>query len=434
MGKVLRVKVPVIERVLALKLFDPKDVLLKMMGTEQLKRLFTEEAITLAGIRHPNIIDVFDYDTFEGKPYFVMDYYGNNLGAVIGETYVTDAPSRALRIEKTVNYTLQMLDGLQRLHAAGIIHRDMKPYNILLTEEDTVKICDFGLSKLRGEKMEVPPTLKIGSPFYAPPEQEADPDRVDATADLYAVGVMIYRMLTGRLPEVPLNQVSRLNQNLDAAWNDFMARALAARPDERYPTATAMSKDLTALFQHWQEGLDATCRLYTPPPVTPETHQPVQEGSLRRKPVRSGVGDVRELFDLDVLWQPRHYRRPTLQHSPDGTTVTDPSTQLQWQFGGSEFPLDWPQAGIYIERLNAEAWAGHKDWRLPTVSELLSLLRPPTTGTDYCLAPDFAPHHKRLWSSDRRAYTSAWYVSLELGFVAWQDRTFPNHVKAVRSA
>ena len=433
MGKVLKVEVPIIRRILALKLLEPKELLLKLMGPDLLERLFIEEAVTLAGIRHPNIIDVVDFGTHQGRPYFVMDYFGNNLGAVIGETYITDAPSRVLRIEKAVNYTLQMLKGLARLHAAGIIHRDMKPFNILLTEDDTVKICDFGLSKLRGEKLTVPQTLKVGSPFYAPPEQEAQPDQVDATADLYAVGVMIYRMLTGRLPAEPLALVSRLNPNLDSAWDNFIAKSLDRRPNARHPDAMAMARELTHLHHMWEKGLDATCQLYSPSASSAATLPNGEEKPPRHHSVRTGVGDARDFFQLNALWQPRHYRDSALTPEPNGRIVTDPSTQLAWQYGGSDFPLDWYQAGRYVEALNTEGWAGHHDWRLPTVAELMTLLRPPATGTDYCLPPDFAPHHKRLWSSDRRAYTSAWYVSLELGFVAWQDRTSSNHVKAVRS-
>ena len=434
MGKVLKVEVPVINRILALKLLAPAELLVSLMGRKRLYRLFTEEAIAMAGIRHTNVIDVFDFGEFQGRPYYVMDYYGNNLGAVIGETYITDAPSRVLRIEKVVHYARQMLDGLHRLHAAGIVHRDMKPFNILLTEDDTVKICDFGLSKLRNEKIQVPQSLKVGSPFYAAPEQEANPNQVDHSADLYSVGVMIYRMLTGQLPQKPFKPASHLNSGLDPAWDDFLARALSSQPNSRYPDAPAMSAHLMTLFRRWESNIDATCRLYQPT-TGPFPTKP--SGALQRPrstPVRTGPRDTRQLFHLNALWQPEFYRDPTFQSDTGGATIRDASTGLQWQYSGSEFPRDWPSALSYVDDLNTLAWEGHRDWRLPTVEELLTLLRPPPSGTDYCLAEDFAPHQKRLWSSDRRSFTSAWYVSLELGFAAWQDRTFPNHIKAVRSS
>lgn len=433
MGKVLKVEVPIINRILALKLLAPGELLTNLIGREQLQRLFIEEAVAMAGVRHKNVIDVVDFGEFQERPYYVMDYYGNNLGAVIGETYITEAPSRVLRVEKIVHYTRQMLDGLHRLHAAGIIHRDMKPFNILLTEDDTVKICDFGLSKLRNEDIQVPPALKVGSPFYAAPEQEDDPNHVNGTADLYSVGVMVYRMLTGQLPQKPFKPASQLNTNLTREWDDFLSRALASHPDSRYPDARAMSTDLMTLFRRWENNIDATCRLYQPTNDRPPTKPPNALHRPRSTPVRTGPQDTRNLFHLDALWHPESYSAPTFQGDEKGTTVLDASTGLQWQFSGSDFPLDWPSAITYIDNLNFRGVYGHRDWRLPTVEELLTLLRPPPSGTDYCLAPDFDPHHKRLWSSDRRSFTSAWYVSLELGFVAWQDRTFPNHVKAVRS-
>lgn len=433
MGKVLMVEVPVIRRILALKLLRPREPLIALLGREGLERLFTREALALAGIRHVNVIDVFDFGTFRGSPYYIMDYHGNSLGAVIGEGREALAPARILRIEKVLHYTRQMLAGLHRLHAAGIVHRDMKPFNILLTDDDTVKICDFGLSKLRGETLPVPPNLKIGSPFYAPPEQETDPQGVDARADLYAVGVMVYRMLTGRLPGRPLVPASRLNPDLNAAWDAFLAQALSPRPAARHADAPAMAEDLAALGQRWEHHKATVCRLITPEIVLPQASSPSRVERPRSDPLRTGVQDPRQTFHLTPLWQPVHYGRRAFEPASDGQALRDGATGLEWQHGGSAFPMDWDAACRAIADLNALCWAGHDDWRLPTVAELLTLLRPPPSDTDHCLSSEFAPHHKRLWSSDRRTYTSAWYVSIELGFVAWQERSFACHVKGVRT-
>lgn len=432
MGKVFKVEVPVIGRILALKLLAPSEPLRRLLGRPELERLFIEEAVTMAGIRHPHVIAVFDFGTFREHPYFVMDYYGNNLGAVIGETYRTEAPSRILRIEKVVHYTLQMLDGLHRLHSAGIVHRDMKPYNLLLTENDTVKLCDFGLSKLRGEKIQMPRTLKVGSPFYAAPEQEENPNQVDVTADLYSVGVMVYRMLTGRLPLRPLEPARRRNPQLTPEWDAFLARSLSRRPAERFPDAPSMSEAVMRLSRQWESAKEAVCRWPMPDSDGKPKDAPQNGRTPRAHSIRTGPGDARPVFQLNDLWQPKVFHEGDFRNV--GETVVDAATALQWQYGGSEFPLSWSDARAYVDALNDQAWSGHDDWRLPTVMELVSLLRPPPSGTDYCLSPDFAPHQKRLWSCDRRSFTSAWYVSMELGFVAWHDRTVANHAKAVRTA
>ena len=281
--------------------------------------------------------------------------------------------------------------------------------------------------------MNVPPALKVGSPFYAAPEQEDHPNQVDQTADLYSVAVMIYRMLTGTLPQQPPQPASLIHPDLDTDWDEFLSRALSPRPAARYPDALSMASDMMRLYQHWKENIDATCRLQpVASPISP-LRSPDATLPPRSKPLRTGPSDARTLFDLDALWQPVFYRDAGFQPGAAGATVQDESTGLQWQYGGSDFPLDWPSALSYIDHLNAGRWMGQQNWRLPTVAELLTLLRRPPSGTDYCLVNDFASIHKRLWSCDRRTFTSAWYVSLELGFVAWQDRTFPNYVKAVRS-
>jgi len=194
-----------------------------------------------------------------------------------------------------------------------------------------------------------------------------------------------------------------------------------------------MSAEMMRLYRRWEKTIDATCRLEPVAPPPPPARPPAATLPPRSKPLRTGPSDARALFDLDALWQPPFYRDAGFQPDAAGVTVRDESAGLQWQYGGSDFPLDWPSALAYIDDLNAMAWMEQQNWRLPTVAELLTLLRRPPSGTDYCLVKDFAPHQKRLWSCDRRTFTSAWYVSLELGFVAWQDRTFANHVKAVRS-
>lgn len=325
------------------------------------------------------------------------------------------------------------MDGLQRLHASGIIHRDIKPFNVLLTDQDTVKLCDFGLSKLHGETLPAVPQLKVGSPFYAAPEQEADPEGVEAAADLYAVGVMIYRMLTGRLPRTPLTPASTLNPDLDTAWDRFLSRALAPRPSHRHADAAAMAAELTDLFERWENRREAACRLADPPAAADEPPPAAERQRPRAHPIRTGPRDPRPAFRLTPLWQPVRYRSRGFQAVPQRDILRDAATGLEWQVGGSAFPMDWDAAHGAIADLNTQRWSGCEDWRLPTVAELLTLLRPPPPDSDDCLPPEFAPHQKRLWSCDRRSYTSAWYVSLELGFVAWQDRTFACHVKAVRT-
>jgi hypothetical protein len=130
------------------------------------------------------------------------------------------------------------------------------------------------------------------------------------------------------------------------------------------------------------------------------------------------------------LWRPANYVHNDFKPSPSGT-ITDETTGLVWQQAGSKYPLTWLQARVYIETLNQQHFAKRNAWRLPTVDELMSLLTATPHGENLCIAPIFDPRQNALWSSDRRSYTAAWYVSVDMGFVAWQDFSAYYYVRAV---
>jgi len=430
MGKIFKVQHPLIGKIYALKLLDPDPLLVTLMGRDKILNMFKTEAITIAGLRHPNIVEIMDYDESDDKPYYLMEYYVNNLGVMIGETSRTEQASRTIKIEKAIRFTLQTLNGLDCLHHAGIIHRDIKPYNLLVTDDDTIKICDFGLSKLRGEKFEGPPSLKFGSAGYAPPEQEDNPDSVDCSADLYAVGITLYRMLTGVLPEEGYLPVSRFNADLDDSWDDFIQKAIALRPAQRYLSAAAMLADLKQLQTAWEQKKEQICRL----PELKQTGSAEAAATRlapRSNPVKIDPHRAKKAFGLDDLWRPARFPQNEFEVNPD-KTVLDRATGLVWQQSGSEFPLTWPRAKAYIQELNVSKFCGHGTWRLPTIDELITLLTEVPRGEDYCIEPIFNQRQKRIWSCDRRSFIAAWYVSVDMGYVAWQDFTGYYHVRAVR--
>lgn len=433
MSKVFKVELPVIGKVAALKLLDPNPVLVDLIGMENIRELFVSEAVTMANLRHPNLVEIWDFDESQGTPFYLMDFYFNNLGIMIGETYQTEKPSRIISIDKAFHYTRQILEGLAALHHAGIVHRDIKPFNILVTEQDTVKICDFGLSKLRGETFEGPPNLKVGSPWYASPEQEADPDAVDFSADLYSVGITLYRMLTGNLPQENAAGPSRLNPDLDSSWDQFLEKATAANRRNRFPSAKEMLMDLDMLQTSWEVKKKNTCRLIQGDQSPPQMETKNQTtGKIRSEPLKLNPQQGKTLFNADELWRPRYY----LQNDYDTHTadiVADRSTGLVWQQSGSEYPLTWLQAADYIKCLNRRRFGKRNSWRLPTVNELATLLTPTPHGEDYCIEAVFDFHQKWLWSCDKRSYAAAWYVSIDMGFIGWQDLSGLYYVRAVSS-
>jgi len=433
MGKVFKVELPVIGKIAALKLLDPNPLLVDLMGAETIRNLFISEAVTMASLRHANIVTIGDFDENQGKPFYTMEYYCNNLGIIIGETYKTETPSRVIKIDKVIDYIRQTLSGLACLHYAGIIHRDIKPYNLLLTDDDTVKICDFGLSKLRGENFAGPPNLKVGSPWYAAPEQEDDPDHVDFSADIYSVGVMLFRMLTGNLPAEKFNTPSSFNPDLDKTWDAFIKKAIAPKTQDRFSSAKEMLKDLDDLYTAWKKKKEKICKLPSALSTSPEKPSQIsglKTVKLRKQSLKVGPRQAKKIFSTDALWRPLNYIQNDLKTNIDDT-VTDRTTGILWQQAGTEFPLTWNQAHLFIEALNKTRFAGRMNWRLPTVDELMSILSEMPHGTDYCIEPVFDQNQKWLWSSDRRSYLAAWYVSFEMGFVTWQDFSGYCHVKAV---
>lgn len=431
MGKVFRVEVPVVGKTAALKVLDPDPLISKLLGLSQLRDLFLSEAKTMARLNHPHIVELHDFNEDQGRPFYVMSYHANNLGTLIGESYRTDQPSRTIRADKALDYLRQTLEGLACLHDAGIVHRDIKPFNLLITNLDCIKICDFGLSKIRGERFSGPSQLNVGSPYYAAPEQERSPDAAGPTADFYPLGIMLYRMLTGRLPEHPphhrdYRSVSSLNPDLDAEWDGFIARASAAAPEDRFGHAGDMLQALDDLSRHWEQTKERTCTL----PMADTALEYAHPATLRSEPVKAAPQAAIVRFNLDSLWRPVNFSPP--RHAKIGEAlVLDRTARLLWQRAGSAYPCDWRQAGEYIRRLNAQKFAGRTTWRLPTIDELVTLLRPTPQIQDLCIAPLFDPTQRWLWSADRRSFAAAYYVDVQLAFVGWQDQRAPYYVRAV---
>jgi serine/threonine protein kinase len=431
MGMVYKVRMPVVGKIVALKLLAPHPNLVTLLGKDELRRLFVTEAVTMAGLRHPNIVDISDFHESEDLTYFVMEYFCNSLGVIMGETYRVEEPSRVVSVDKTLHYTRQILEGLSRLHQAGIIHRDIKPFNILVTDQDTAKITDFGLSKLRGEIFEGPQNLMVGSPYYAAPEQEEDPNTVDVRADLYPVGVMFYRMLTGALPMESYRKLSECNADLDPEWDAFLDKTIAKERKARFASAKEMLGALDELCIAWQEKKEKVCAM----PVTEGSGTPGPRDARetpRRGSIKVRPRDARKVFGADDRWRPAQYVINDFEVNGDGT-VTDRATGLTWERAGSDFPLTWHEARDYVETLNQKRFAGQDGWRLPTIDELMSLLTDVPRAGDLCIEPVFDQNERWLWSSDRRSFVAAWYVSVDMGYISWQDFSCYYYVRAVCS-
>jgi serine/threonine-protein kinase len=215
-------------------------------------RRFETEARAASRLSHPNCAAVIDFGVDEASPYLVMELTtGTSLRATIDAGPVP--PARALAI------TRQVLAGLAHAHEHGIVHRDVKPDNILLTDTvgvgDHVRIVDFGLAKLTDGSGGATAGFAVGTPSYMAPEQTLG-EHVDARTDVYAVGIVLYELLMGRRPyggkdaaelfrahrEAPIPRVPGVSAALDAA----VGRALAKKPEDRHASAAAFAAALAA--------------------------------------------------------------------------------------------------------------------------------------------------------------------------------------------
>jgi len=437
MGAVYKAAMPVTGRIVALKVLKPAEIMEDLVGMEKLTDMFLKEAAMMAAISHANIASILDVnDGADDSPaHFTMEYFCGNLGVLMGENYEVEKPSRRLGVEASLHIAREMLHGLDRLHYEGIIHRDVKPFNVMLAEDEGgighVKLIDFGLSKLRGETQEGPKGMVVGSPYYTAPEQEADPDSADARSDIFSVGVTLYRMLTGNLPaENATNRPSicDLHPDLDCTWDEMFQKAIAPNPTDRFADGPTMIEALNKLEATWKEQKDAVC-LGTDLLFEPERHD---EGwTPRSTPAKKTTKTARAAFGLDELWRPIEYGQGEFIENDDNT-IADHATNLTWEKYGSRYPLTWERAHAHVQRLNKNEYGGHTDWRMPTIDELITLFTGRTEPGDFCQESIFDPRKARLWSSDTKAFTAAWYADAELGFVAWQDRTCRFFARAVR--
>ncbi len=238
MGAVYKVRQRQLDRVVALKILPPG------VGEDSaFADRFAREARAMARLNHPGIVTIYDFGQADGLYYFIMELVdGVSLRLLMHNGRVS--PREALAIVP------QICDALQYAHDQGIVHRDIKPENILLNRQGRLKVADFGLAKLVGAPNEAVTgqmTTRssvltaagkvMGTPHYMAPEQVAHPAEVDHRADIYALGVVFYQMLTGELPPKPMQPPSRKVQ-IDVRLDEVVLQALEKEPERRYQQAS----------------------------------------------------------------------------------------------------------------------------------------------------------------------------------------------------
>ena len=217
-------------------------------GDEVFRERFLREARLAAGLSHPNIVAVFDVGEDDGVPYIVMEYVP---GRTLAELMEGSGP---LDPDRAVDLVLQACAGLEHAHAAGLVHRDVKPQNLLVRDDDAVKIVDFGIARpVDGTQLTLAGTV-LGTAAYLSPEQALG-ERVTAAADIYSLGAVTYELLTGRHPyefesldDLPVRQRAGPPRPIDGVSPELeraVLSCLAPEPDARPPSAAAYARELS---------------------------------------------------------------------------------------------------------------------------------------------------------------------------------------------
>jgi len=216
---------------------------LKQKFSSSLKALarFDREFLALESLNHPNIVRVLDKGIEEGVNYFVLEYVD---GASL---------SRLLRYKKLTLNTraqilLQVASALDYAHRRGIVHRDVKPDNVLINRTGRAKLADFGIAQITQSALPLT-SITVTSSFmgtadYMAPEQRVDAGSVDHRADIYAFGVMLYETFTGKLPLGNFPLPSQLNPQLGKRMDGIILRAMRQNPEERYQSMSELAGDL----------------------------------------------------------------------------------------------------------------------------------------------------------------------------------------------
>ncbi len=235
------------DRIVAIKILKEE-----YLANEEFRRRFKNESKYIAVLSHPNIVKVFDMSFGDRLQYIVMEF----IEGITLKEYIEQ--QKVIQPKEAVHFVTQILRALQHAHDKGIVHRDVKPQNIMLLQNGSIKVTDFGIASFsRSETTTIAENGAIGSVHYISPEQ-ARGDFTDAKADIYSLGVLMYEMLTGRLPFTSENPISvvmmhmndepanmhEINSNIPMGLEQITMHAMQKSPKARYQSAAEMLLDL----------------------------------------------------------------------------------------------------------------------------------------------------------------------------------------------
>ncbi|MCM1298270.1 MAG: Stk1 family PASTA domain-containing Ser/Thr kinase [Firmicutes bacterium] len=289
------------DRIVAVKILKNEFV-----GSEDFIRRFRNESKAIALLSHPNIVKIFDVGFTDKLQFIVMEY----IDGITLTDYI--AKQGALKWKDVVHFTMQILKALQHAHDRGIVHRDIKPQNVMLLEDGTIKVMDFGIARFNRETDKTISEKAIGSVHYISPEQ-ARGEITDERSDIYSVGIMLYEMLTGKKPfdgDSPVSialmhmqstakKMSDVNPSIPEGLEEITEKAMQKEPSKRYQTAGEMISDIeqfkknpSIVFEYKYFSTDGTTKYFDR--VTPESAKPQKNSHTASQELKPRKGYVME--------------------------------------------------------------------------------------------------------------------------------------------
>lgn len=269
-------------------------------GNEEFLRRFINESKAIAVISHPNVVKVFDVSFGDLIQYIVMEYID---GITLKEYIDQNGP---LSWTEAVQFTLQILRGLQHAHDKGVVHRDIKPQNIMVLPDGVIKVADFGIARFARSEQVTITDKAIGSVHYISPEQ-AKGEKTDEKADLYSVGVMLYEMLTGKLPfqaesavSVAIMQLQKdptpprdINGSIPEGLEQITMHAMQKDGVRRYKSAAEMLCDLEAFKKNPAITFDYDYFVDdAPTKFIPKVGGEDEDKEIKKKPQKKGKSPI----------------------------------------------------------------------------------------------------------------------------------------------
>jgi len=331
MGTVYRIRHKALERPLALKALR-RD----LSQDADLPARFIQEAKAAAAVEHPNVVQITDFGTLgTGQPYFVMELLeGDALSQIIRD-------HGPLTVARAVGITIHVAEALSAAHTAGVVHRDLKPDNIHVRRigaQDVVKVLDFGLAKIAGTSKLTRAGMVFGTPHYMSPEQAAG-EPSDHRVDIYALGVVLFEMLTGKLPFEAESFTGVLAQHMYrepprpgevlgiplGAVEDVVLKCLTKKPSERYATMGDLLTDLDRVAAMLTVPPEPSSRRRYEDTISGELGMSLEQSPsmlARRWPLFVGIAGAMVLLAGIIVWSARS---STAEPSPSPSAGAPPA-------------------------------------------------------------------------------------------------------------